>query len=174
MYLISLYFDEKTNTTIQKLVNQVAKETGNGFMVEEHVPPHITISSFDTKREEEVIAILSNISRALQKGPLHWVSVGIFLPHVIFLSPVLNDYLQEMIQKIYEEIVCVDETIMSPFYRPYQWVPHTTIGKKLSKEQLRIAFDVLQEQFVPFKGTVTSIGIAKTNPYQELAVYRLE
>ena len=174
MYLVSIYFDEKTNKNIQNLITKVAKKTGNDFMIEGKVPPHITISAFETKQEEEVLERLEGVVNSLKQGNLRWVSVGTFLPNVIFIAPVLNEYLQNMTQTIYGKMKSVDETIMNPFYRPYKWVPHTTIGKLMSKEQLQDAFGILQEQFVPFEGTVTKIGLAKTNPYTELALFDLK
>ena len=59
MYLISVYFDEKTNKNIQNLIAKVAKKTGNDFMIEGKVPPHITVSAFETKQEAEVLGRLS-------------------------------------------------------------------------------------------------------------------
>ncbi len=50
MYTISVYFDEKSNKTIQQYINQIARQTGNTYMLDEQVPPHITISAFDTKK----------------------------------------------------------------------------------------------------------------------------
>ena len=173
MYLVSLYFDEKTNKNIQNLIDKVAGKTGNDFMIAGKVPPHITVSAFETKRENEVLERLQIIVTDLTQSNLRWVSVGTFFPNVIFMTPVLNAYLQNMTQTIYGTIEDVDETIMNPFYLPYQWIPHTTIAKLLSKEQIRDAFGVLQEQFVPFEGTVTKFGLAKTNPYTELALFDL-
>lgn len=174
MYLVSIYFDEKTNKNIQNLIDKTACKTGNNFMIEGKVPPHITVSAFETKQEEKVLERLRAVAKDLSQNNLRWVSVGTFLPNVIYLAPVLNEYLLNMAQNIYEKMESVDETIMSPFYRPFQWVPHTTIGKLLTKEQMREAFEVLQEQFVPFEGTVTKIGLAKTNPYTELALFELQ
>ena len=174
MYLVSIYFDEKTNMNIQNLIDKTACKTGNNFMIEGKVPPHITVSAFETKQEEKVLERLRAVAKDLSQNNLRWVSVGTFLPNVIYLAPVLNEYLLNMAQTIYEKMESVDETIMSPFYRPFQWVPHTTIGKLLTKEQMREAFEVLQEQFVPFEGTVTKIGLAKTNPYTELALFELQ
>ena len=34
MYLISAYFDEKTNRIINRYINQIAAKTGNPFMTE--------------------------------------------------------------------------------------------------------------------------------------------
>ena len=174
MYLVSIYFDEKTNKNIQKLIDKVVRKTGNDFMIVGKVPPHITVSAFETKQENEVLGRLRAVAIELKGDNLRWVSVGTFLPNVIYLAPVLNEYLQNMTQTIYGTIEDVDETKMNPFYLPFQWMPHTTIGKMLTKEQMRDAFEVLQEQFVPFEGTVTKIGLAKTNPYTELALFELQ
>ena len=56
---------------------------------------------------------------------------------------------------------------------PFQWLPHITVGKTLTKEQLRLAFEVLQHQFGPFQGVVTKIGLAKTRPYRDFIVFEL-
>ena len=63
MYLISLYFDKNTENHIQHFIHEVAKQSGNVFMVDKKVPPHITVSAFETLREEEIAAALDNIPR---------------------------------------------------------------------------------------------------------------
>ena len=174
MYLVSIYFDEKTNRVIQNYVNQVAKEAGNTFMLDGDVPPHITISAFETRQEEKVTMQLKEVVCGLKKGELKWVSVGAFLPYVIYISPVLNEYLHSLSQDIYDCIKVVEDTEISPYYRPFQWLPHTTIGKKLSKEEMQIAFETLQNSFSVFEGRVTRIGLAKTNPYREIWSWDLQ
>ena len=78
MYLVSIYFDEETNQRIQGYINAVAKATGNDFMLAGNVPPHITISAFETKELEKVIAGLENCLRGLYQGTVQWASVGVF------------------------------------------------------------------------------------------------
>lgn len=174
MYLVSLYFNENTNKIIQNHIKSVAEKTGNSFMLDENVPPHITVSAFETKQEEACVKMLENIVTQMETGQVQWVSVGTFLPYVIHITPVLNDYLQKMIVTIYDEIQCVPETKMSPYYKPYGWMPHTTIAKKLSKEKMKVAFEVMQNQFQVFEGMVTKIGLAKTNPYHEIKTWELK
>ena len=171
MYLISIYFDEKTNAVIQRLSNRIAEKTGNPFMTEGKVPPHITISAFETKREAQCVELLECLMNDMKKGKITWASVGQFFPYVIYLTPVLNFYLHEMACLIYEKLSKIEETIISPYYQPFQWLPHTTVGKKLSAEQMRIAFEVLQESFAMFEGSATAIGLARTNPYREIVRY---
>lgn len=173
MYLISIYFDEKTNQRIGHYIRQVAEKSGNRFMLDGNVPPHITISSFETKQEEEAIYRLEKCAEKLKQGTLQWASVGIFLPYVIYLAPVLNEYLHTMSVEIYNSMAKIEDISISQYYRPFQWMPHTTIGKKLSKEEMLASFHLLQNQFGYFEGTVTKIGLAKTNPYEDLVTYDL-
>lgn len=173
MYLVSVYFDEKTDKRIKQYITQVAKKSGNTCMVDGNVPPHITISAFETKQEKKVIELLEKKVRDLKQGTVRWTSVGVFLPYVIYLAPVLNEYLYSLSEMIFECIKDVEDTSVSPFYRPLQWMPHTTVGKKLSKEEMNAAFQVLQNSFGVLNGQVIRIGIAKTNPYMDIAIWEL-
>ena len=49
MYLISVYFDNHANKILQRYIDEVAKATGNTFMIDHKVPPHMTISSIEAK-----------------------------------------------------------------------------------------------------------------------------
>ena len=173
MYLISIYFDEKADKTIRYLMEQVAKNTGNTTLLDDKVPPHITISSFETNDEELAINCLKESCDTLKSGDLKWVSVSTFFPYVIYLSPVLNEYLFSLSKTIYDNFSNLDNISINKYYQPFSWQPHTTIGRKLSEDQMQLAFQTLQKHFVPFKGTITKIGLAKTNPHRDIALFDL-
>ncbi len=173
MYLVSIYFDEKTNRRIRQYIDKVAETTGNTFMLDSEVPPHITISAFEAKDEKRVIEVMGQAITGLEKGTLEWVSVGQFFPYVIFLAPVVNRYLHDVCACVNDELSQMDIIKFSPYYQPFQWLPHTTIAKKLSKEEMRIAFEVLQESFGMFEGEVVKIGLAKPNPHRDIATWEL-
>ena len=78
-----------------------------------------------------------------------------------------------MAEKVYNGLAELEGVKISPYYRPFQWLPHTTIGKKLSKEEMKVAFEVLQNSFGMFSGDVVKIGLAKTNPYQDIVSWYL-
>ena len=168
MYLVSIYFDEKTNEKIQKLINQVAAKTGNTFMLDGNVPPHITVSAFEALEKEQVIEVLSHVIAKLKKDTLQWVSVGQFFPYVLYITPVLNKYLHDMSVQICNALSQIDGVKISPYYQPFQWLPHSTIGKTLTKEEMRIAFEVMQNSFGIFEGEVVRIGLAKPNPHRDI------
>lgn len=49
-----------------------------------------------------------------------------------------------------------------------QWLPHITLGKKLEREQMQIALELVQEHFQPISAQVVALGLAKTNPHREI------
>ena len=174
MYLISIYFDDKTNKQIQRLVDKVAGVTGNQFMIEGQVPPHITISAFEAREDTVAIRAFEKAVQEMRMGEIEWMSVGQFLPSVIFLAPVLNQYLQQIAEKVYENLQNVPEIVVSPYYKPFQWLPHTTIGKNLSAEEMKKAFQTLQESFSIICGQGIRIGLAKPNPHRDIVICDLE
>lgn len=174
MYLISIYFDESCDKRIRNLINQVAKNTGNSSMTDDCVPPHITISAFETKDEATALSCLKKCANVLTSNEIQWVSVSTFFPYVIYLTPLLNEYLFDMSKTIYNLFSQIDDIQINKFYKPFSWQPHTTIGRKLSEKEMQIAFETMQKQFSPFKGYVTKIGLASTNPHRDIAVFELK
>ena len=111
---------------------------------------------------------MEQLERSLTKGQIQLVSVGVLLPYVLYAAPVLNLYLEDMIEQVHDMVKHIPEVRMSRYYQPMQWLSQITLGKKLSKEQMQEAFSVMQELFIPMEVTVAEIGLAKTNPHQDL------
>lgn len=174
MYLISIYFDENTEQRLQHIMKSVAKETGNTFMLDNHVPPHITVTAVETKQEDLLLTCVEEVVKKLEIGDIKFVSVGTFSSQVIFVQPVLSEYLHMLTECLTQECEKMGETICSPYYQPFHWLPHCTVGKQMTKEQMLQAFEVLQKQFVPMDGKVVRIGVAKTNPHRDIRVWELE
>ncbi|MBQ9699092.1 MAG: 2'-5' RNA ligase family protein [Lachnospiraceae bacterium] len=173
MYLISLYFDEKTEKAMQSYINQVAKATGNAFMVDGKIPPHITLLAFDTQDESKAVELLDRIASRLKSGSLYFASMGVLKGQVLYIEPVLNQYLHSMEEEIYEAYIDVPDIKFSPYYKPFGWIPHMSVGKHLDERQMEEALKVMLKQFVPSEGIVTRIGIAKTNPHRDIKVFEL-
>ena len=174
MYLISIYFDEVTEKRISSYMKQIGKATGNIAMLEGNVPPHITVAAFGAESETVAREIFMRGAKNLKSGNVQWVSVGAFLPGVIYITPILNEYLHELSQTYNQEMTNMQGVTVNHKYMPYNWLPHSTLAKHLSKEQLTTAFQVMQNQFGPFEGKVTKMGLAKTNPYADLEVINLK
>ena len=176
MYLISIYFDAQTSASLEKLIKRVAEATDNTFMLDNQVPPHITVAAVETKREDELVKCIDKLvtSSSISTGDIQLVSVGAFMPQVIYIEPVLSEYLHCLSVRLTEDVSKIEDTICSRQYQPFHWLPHCTIGKQLSKEQMVEAFKVLQQHFVPIEGRVVRIGVARTNPHRDIKVWELK
>ena len=88
-YLISAYFDEKSNNELSKCIREIADETGNNFMTENQVPPHLTISFFEARSDEDAKQVFERIEKKLALGEIVIPSVGAFFPNVIYFSLII-------------------------------------------------------------------------------------
>lgn len=173
MYLISAYFDEHTNQTINRHIRQIAEKTKNSFMIDKQVPPHLTISSIEARQGEVLFPYMEKLQGNIVQGSIQMVSVGMFFPYVMYLTPVLNHYLLDLSQQIYNAVSNIPEVSVNRFYQPMNWLPHITLGKTLTKKQMQLAFAVMQESFAPLEGRIIKIGLASTNPHRDLLCWEL-
>lgn len=173
MYLISAYFDETTTKKLQEYINRIYEATGNGFMVENHVPPHMTISAMEARNVDVLVPGFESLEGSLTSQEIQIVSLGQFLPYVFYGAPVLNDYLQQMSQKVFDTFKDIPEVTVSRYYRPGSWLPHITLGKQLSKEQMSQALESMQD-FNPIKGKIVRIGLSTVNPHKDIRIITLE
>ena len=162
MYLVSVYFDKTAEHILQRYINKIAEKTGNSFMMDNNVPPHMTISAIEARSENALLGAMDNLRNSLSNGTSSIVSVGQLLPYVFYATPVLNGYLQDLSEKVFDD------------YKPMSWLPHITLGKTLTKEQMQMAFSVMQESFVPFEATITEIGLARVNPHSDVVRWELK
>ncbi|MBQ4283324.1 MAG: 2'-5' RNA ligase family protein, partial [Lachnospira sp.] len=165
--------DEITELRLGQIMKSVAVKTGNTFMTDNNVPPHITVSAIniDDEQLDEIVEAMDREIITMKSGEVYFATVGQFMPKVIYVAPVLNQYLHNMAECVYET-VNLEGVSVSKYYRPFQWMPHVTIAKTLEKEQMKKAFDEMQNTWGAFSGKVTKIGLAKTNPYREIKLWQ--
>lgn len=173
MYLISAYFDDRANKILKRYIERIAASTGNTYMLDHNVPPHLTISSVEARSGEVLIPCVKRLENIIEAGQIQFVSVGMFFPYVMFVAPVLNEYLMDVSTKVYDALRGVPDVSVSRVYRPMQWMPHSTLGKKLDQEQMRKAFAAMQVGFQPFEAAVVKIGLADTNPHRDILSFRV-
>ena len=168
MYLISIYFDSTTNKLFNNYIESVANATTNTFMLDNNVPPHITIAGFRTKDETLAVNAYKSIIDKFYEGEIDWVTVGMFGQSVVYAAPVLNEYLHNLSVYAYETLSKIDGVELDNRYTPFNWLPHVTIAKTLTKEQQLTAISILQERFAVSRGNVVKLGLARTNPFENL------
>ena len=168
MYLISIYFDFNTNKVLNNYIESVAGATANTFMLDNRVPPHITIAGFRMKDEEQAIKVYQSIADKFKESVIDWVTVGMFGQSVVYVAPVLNEYLHKLVSDAYETLSKIEGIELDNRYTPFNWLPHVTIAKTLTKEQQLTAISILQDRFTVLSGNVVKIGLARTNPFENI------
>ena len=173
MYLISIYFDEKTNKILQRYIDRIAEKSGNYFMIENKVPPHMTIASIEARNVNVLKPAFEDLNGKLYAGNMKVVSIGQLFPYVLYATPVMNQKLFDLSGEIYKAFCDIPETTLSEYYKPFSWLPHITLGKTLDKVQMQKAFQTMQEKFIPFTARLREIGLAKVNPHEDVTKFTL-
>lgn len=172
-YAVVLYFDKESETKMQAMIDKVAEETGCDYMKRVGIPPHVTVSALISEDENLLLDEMGRIAGVMKSGDVCFASIGVFNPLVIFLAPVMNEYLQSTCKMVNESLLRYAKAGNKGNYLPNQWVPHAALAVKLSPEALKVAFEVVQSEFQAFGGKADRIVLAKCNPYKELKVWKL-
>ncbi len=174
MYLISAYFDKCSTMQLSRYINLIADFAGNDFMIRNKVPPHMTICSIEARSHVILENAFVEFSEKLRAGDIRIVALGQFLPYVMYVQPVLNEYLSDLSNEVYKALSDIPETKISKFYSPGSWLPHITIGKTLDKEQMQAAFLKLQNSFTPMQAKITELGLSSVNPHTDIIRKKLK
>ena len=143
-------------------------------MNQNHVPPHLTIYAFETNDENQVINIFNQWVKDIHCFSLYFVSIGIFKPSVLYITPVLSNDLISLQTSIDQQLKDINYIKINNKYQPYHYFPHVTIAKTLNEESILKGMNTLYHYFSPFHAHITHIGLSKTNPYINLILYKLK
>lgn len=173
-YAVVLKFDRETENKIQELIDEVAEITGCDYMKQIKIPPHITVSALVSDNEEALLLEMKSIAELVNKDFIYFANIGVFNPLVIYLGPVMNEFLQNTCRTVNERLLKYADVGNRGQYLPNQWVPHAAVAVKLTPDTLKEAFAVVQEKFSAFGAAVEKITLARTEPYKELCSWELE
>lgn len=173
MYHLALYFDEKTNQKLSFLSEQIKEKLHQNYLEKHHIPFHLTIATYKEIEEKKFIEQANQLFTKETCQELYFVSIGCFQKSTLYLLPIYNEFLNQLILKVhhtFDEYVSISQKNR---YLPYHFVPHVSISRKLNEQQTNQAFKILNQYFEPFYGKVTKIALVKTNPYQEIKIWNL-
>lgn len=173
-YAVVIYFDERTSEELRNMISKVASYSGNLYMVETGIPPHVTIGAFSADNEIRLRERMEEFIHEFSSGEVVFQEIRTFDPKVLFLSPVKNEYLVAANSRLNE----IMDGFFSPadhdYYLPEYWVPHLALAVKLEKEQMKAAKEAVDSLPLPIVAQVTKAALARCNPYEELTVWELE
>ena len=173
-YAVTLEFDKETDRKIQWMIDEVARVTGCDCMKQQNVPPHVTVSCLVGENEEALLSEMETIAESMSKTTIRFANIGVFNPLVIYLGPLMNEFLLDTCKLVNERLLQYAEVGNKGNYLPNHWVPHAAIAVKLTPEALKEAFAIVQEAFTPFEGMVERIVLVRAEPYEELKAWELK
>ena len=173
-YSVVFYFDDETDKKITSLVHLIVDNGVNDYLMSNKVPPHITIADFECEDISAVINSLEGYKEKIRQDFVYWASIGLFNPSVLFLAPIVNQFLLKSCEMVNNLIKVVPKAENNSNYIPYQWVPHTTIASKLSSQELETAFLVANDNFKAFGGYVTKLALIHNKPRTDIRVWNLQ
>jgi len=173
-YAVTLEFDKETKNIIQEMIDEVARVTGCDCMKQSKIPPHVTVSALVGDNEEALLSEMESVAKSLNKDFIWFANIGVFNPFVIYLGPVMNEFLQNTCSIVNERLLIHAEVGNRGRYLPNQWVPHAAVAVKLNPDTLKEAFAIVQEKFSAFEATVEKIVLARAEPYEEIKSWKLK
>jgi len=173
-YAVTLEFDKESHDRMYSLMEEVAAATGCDYLIRSKLPPHVTVSALVSDQEAALLREMEELAASMRKGFVWFANIGVFNPLVIYLGPVMNEFLLDTCQRINARLLQYAEVGNRGRYLPNQWVPHAGIAVKLTPDALRKAFAILQEKFTPFGATAERIVLARAEPYEELKSWVLK
>lgn len=172
-YAVTLEFDRASHEKLQALIDQVSAATGCDHMPRMGIPPHVTVSAFRSEREAELISAMDDLAATMHRSELTLANIGVFNPLVIYVGPVVNEFLMSTCREVNARMLPLGEVGNRGRYLPWQWVPHVGIAVKMDPQALRVGFDILQREFTACTATVERIVLARAEPYEPLKSWEL-
>ncbi len=171
IYAVVVYFDKQTEDRISQIINSVAERTGNRYMLENSIPPHVSLGIFGTDDEEAITEHFRSFAKTLSPADIVFDKTGSFGNVVLFLPPAENGFLRSANKSLHD---------MMPFspaeggnYLPGKWVPHCSICVLLDEETFPAAYETAERMFSPIKGRITRLVLAECYPYREKMIIDL-
>ena len=157
LYILAGY-DNETEAHLSNIQNKLY-ELGFIGTQTKNIPQHITLGSFPTEKEENLITELKKISKEISPFEITFNHVGIFGgSKVLFIAPDCNEALLKT-----KEL----------FGSSYNWTPHTTMLID-EPDTVYKALPVVMENFSAFSGLVTTLHLYEFFPTRHILSVTLE
>ena len=174
-YAVSLHFSQKVNDIVISTLQAIADENGNRFMIENKIPPHITIGAFHAAREEEakLLQLVEDFAQRQKAGTVQFCEVGNFNGKVLFLKPEKNLFLSEINKELHTLLLPAFEKAENGYYLPDIWFPHTTLATRLNQSQFSAAEEIAKKISLPLEAPIEELAVYQCSPFLELKKFGL-
>lgn len=173
-YAVVVHFDSDTTHRINKFIRAISRATGNSYMIDTNITPHITIGCFNAWETDRLIDIVKEIIDDIKTDTIEFDEIKAFEPRVLFLSPKRNAYLTEFNERVYEAFYGKFKPGENGYYIPEHWIPHCALACKMEESEIKRAKIEAESIELPMTAKVTGIALAECNPYKEIYVCPLQ
>ncbi len=167
-FAVLLGFDKDSEDAILALQNEVGVATGNTFMAENNMLPHITLSLFSSDRPEESSQIVEAFARDGIDFPIRLGSVGVFNTPlaVVNLLPVVTHELLLLHDDLMQRLSPYATNFQSHYLQP-DWIPHCSVAINIEPDCLGTAVEAVCARFKPRDVRIAYVSLAECCPYRE-------
>ena len=155
-------------------MRDIAAATANNYMLDNSVPPHLSLGLFHAEEEKtgEMVKLFEEFAESLKSRDasltLNFNGPDNFADKVIFLNVSRDEPLLKLNRNLHQLFLPHFEAGDNRNYLPENWVPHIALAVKLCGPQFEKGFDVAKRFPLPKTAKITSATLARCNPYNEI------
>ena len=164
MYQLVLIFDHESNKLINNYNKLIENEINYNYLSSHETLIHLTVATYKTISGEYFLHA-DTIFNNYVSDYLDIVSFGVFNQNTLYLLPVYNNYLHQL---LLDTSSLLDYVTISNSnrYILFNCVPHISIARKLADKQMIKSLTVINTHFKPFKVKAKGVVLVKTTPYK--------
>jgi hypothetical protein len=177
-YAISLFFDDDSTQNLNSLINSIAEITGNFYVVENHIPPHITLGMFkgtkDTEQKlcEFIKKMNDDFKSDFLENPIALDKLDFFKNKIAFLCSAEkkdceeNSFLYKLNKNLHNLLLPNFMPACNNLYLPENYFPHCAVASGLSSIQLKKLLQNQDKLTLPITVFSQKISLAIRRPYK--------
>lgn len=173
-YAVIVYFDHVSEGNIRRIQSEVSRVTGNTYLSDNRILPHITLTLFSKESFQEILEDLASFAPELRDMSVSLSSIGIFnsTPAVVNLLPVVSDELIRIHASL-TGILSRHISDFNPYYERSNWVPHCAVAVNIAPDELTGAIETTCRLFTPMTCTFSALSLVECNPYSKAAEWKI-
>ncbi len=171
-YAVEGYLDAHSSKRVFQIIEELQ---ANQIPIDLDAVPHITLGIYEQISLESFQDSLHTFCQTAARCPVTFASIGIFpTPEmVLFFAPVVTPQLLAFHERFHKTFQTWLPQLV-PYYKPGQWVPHTTLGLGLSPQELHQALTLVMPKWEPFQAAIDHLGLIQFPPNTQISQFPLQ
>ncbi|HEU4327923.1 MAG TPA: 2'-5' RNA ligase family protein [Roseiflexaceae bacterium] len=163
--VIEAFFDPVTEGTIRSMWQTIERAALPAKLPSSGSRLHISLASCDYLERGVFVPLLEHITAATSCFSIRFAHFGRFIAGegALFLAPVVS-----------EQLISLHRSVLAAFERyklaassydlPDQWVPHCTLVRAISSDDVGAAIAVCHSVGIPLQGQIEALGLVAVCP----------